>query len=81
MPLYEVVALEKFVCRTGYIVQADSAEEAVRLCKSGKVSYYVKEVEEGNEDWIETVSVEKACDACARVAGNTTCDPASPAGV
>lgn len=58
MPTYRVEALEKFVVRTEYVVEADSPEQAEQLCKSGDVAYEDKTVEEGDEQWIETVSVE-----------------------
>ena len=58
MPVYRVEALEKSVVRTEYIVEADTPEQAEQLCKSGDVAYEDKTVEEGDEQWIETVSVE-----------------------
>lgn len=58
MPKYEVEALEKFFVRTTYFVEADSPEQAEQLCKSGNVSYDAKTIEEGDEEWIQTVSVE-----------------------
>jgi hypothetical protein len=59
MPNFRVEALEKFVVRTIYYVEAKSAKEAEKLCKSGKVAYEDKTVEEGDEEWLETVSVKK----------------------
>lgn len=58
MPRYEVEALEKFVVRTTFIVEADSPKQAEQLCKSGEVAYDDKAIEEGDEEWLETVSVE-----------------------
>ena len=58
MPKYRVEALEKFVVRTVYHVEADNPDEAEALCKSGDVAYDEKTIEEGDEEWIETVSVE-----------------------
>ena len=58
MTKYRVEALEKFVVRTVYHVEANSPDEAEALCKSGEVAYERKSVEEGDEEWIETVSVE-----------------------
>ena len=58
MPKYRVEALEKFVVRTVYHVEADDPAEAEALCKSGDAAYDDKAVEEGDEEWIETVSVE-----------------------
>ena len=59
MAEYRVEALEKFVVRTIYHVEADSPEEAEKLCKAGDVAYDDKTIEEGDEEWIETVSVEE----------------------
>ena len=61
MPRFRIEALEKFVVRTIYIVNADTPEQAEQLCKDGDVAYDEKAVEEGDEDWLETVSVEQ-CD-------------------
>ena len=61
MPKYRVEALEKFVVRTIYHVEANSPEQAEKLCKQGDVAYDDKSIEEGDEEWIEMVSVEK-CD-------------------
>ena len=63
MPAYRVEALEKFVVRTTYHVEAESAEQAVQRCKSGGVSYDEKKIEEGDEEWLETVSIEIVNDA------------------
>ena len=38
MPIYRVEALEKFVVRTEYIVEADTPEQAERICKAGDVA-------------------------------------------
>jgi hypothetical protein len=59
MPLYRVEALEKFVVRTFYHLEAADKEEAEALCKAGEVAYDDKIIEEGDEEWIETVSVEE----------------------
>ena len=59
MPKYRVEALEKFVVRTVYYVDAKSRKQAENLCRSGKVAYADKTIEEGDEEWLETVSVEK----------------------
>jgi hypothetical protein len=60
MPRYRVEALEKFVVRTFYHVEAAAnEEEAEALCKAGEVAYDDKIIEEGDEEWIETVSVEE----------------------
>ncbi len=59
MPTYRVEALEKFVVRTVYVVEARTPEQAERLCKSGAFAYEHKSIEEGDEEWLETVSVER----------------------
>ena len=58
MPIFRIEALEKFVVRTVYQVEADTPQQAEELCKSGEVGYDEKAIEEGDEDWLETVSVE-----------------------
>ena len=58
MPKYRIEALEKFVVRTVYHVNAGTPEEAEVICKSGDVAYDEKEIEEGNEEWLETVSIQ-----------------------
>jgi hypothetical protein len=57
---YRVEALEKFVVRTVYFVEAKSKNQAEAMCRDGKVSYDYKTIEEGDEEWIETVSVERS---------------------
>ncbi len=59
MPRFRVEALEKFVVRTFYHVEAANEEEAEALCEAGEVAYDDKAIEEGDEEWIETVSVEE----------------------
>jgi hypothetical protein len=59
MPQYRVEALEKFVVRTVYNVVAKNRKAAEVLCKMGQVAYDEKSIEEGDEEWIETVSVEE----------------------
>ena len=59
MPTYQVEALEKFVVRTVYHVDAADADEAELLCRSGKGAYDLTSIEEGDEEWLETVSVEE----------------------
>jgi 16S rRNA U516 pseudouridylate synthase RsuA-like enzyme len=61
MPKYRVEALEKFIVRTVYSVEAKSRKQAEALCKMNQVAYDGKTIEEGDEEWIETVSVEQ-CD-------------------
>lgn len=55
---YTVEALEKFVVRTIYRdVEANSPEEAEALVKSGQIPYDECHNEEGDEEWIETLSI------------------------
>ena len=58
MLVYRIEALEKFVVRTAYLVEADDPKQAEQLCRLGKVSYDEKSIEEGDEEWLETVSIE-----------------------
>lgn len=58
MNTYRVEALEKFVVRTVYYVEADSPQQAEKFCNDGKIAYETHRIEEGDEEWIETVSVE-----------------------
>jgi len=57
--MYRVDALEKFIVRTTYYVDAKSEEQAEELCKAGHVSYDRMTIEEGDEEWIETLGVEE----------------------
>jgi hypothetical protein len=59
MPKYRVEALEKFVVRTVYHVEADHPKLAEVKCQNGEVGYDQRTIEEGDEQWIETVSVEE----------------------
>jgi hypothetical protein len=65
MASYRVDALEKFAVRTTYWVEAAGAEEAEGLCRSGAVPYESHTIEEGDEEWIETLSVESTGDCHA----------------
>jgi putative aminopeptidase FrvX len=59
MPKYTVEALEKFVVKTTYVdVEAESVEEAEKLVKAGKVAYDSKEIQEGDEEYLETLSID-----------------------
>ena len=60
MPRYRVEALEKFVVRTVYLVDAPSPAKAENLCRNGQAAYDERQIEEGDEDWLETVSVAPA---------------------
>jgi hypothetical protein len=60
MPRYRVEALEKFVVRTEYVVEAANALLAESKCRAGEVAYDEKTIEEGDEEWLETVSIEEA---------------------
>jgi hypothetical protein len=57
VPRYRVEALEKFIVRTVYFITARSPKHAERLCQSGRVSYESQQIEEGDEEWLRTVSV------------------------
>jgi hypothetical protein len=59
MPKYRVEALEQFLVRTVYYVEASSPAEAEALCQSGDVAYEEKEITEDNDVWVETLSVEE----------------------
>jgi Uma2 family endonuclease len=59
---YRVEALEKFVVRTVYLVEADNAKQAEEYAKEGYDPYEKVTIEEGDEEWIETVSVEEGSD-------------------
>ena len=59
MPHYRVEALEKFIVRTVYVVEAHDAQAAETKCKAGEVAYDESSIEEGDEEWLETVSVER----------------------
>ena len=61
MPRFRVDALEKFVVRTIYYVEAKTPVEAEALCKSGNIAYQESAIQEGDEEWIETLSIEM-CD-------------------
>lgn len=57
MPRYRVEAIEKFTVRTVYFVATRSPNQAEKLCWSGRVAYEDQKIEEGDEEWIQTVSV------------------------
>jgi hypothetical protein len=59
MPTFRVEALEKFIVRTVYSVEAESPQDAERKCKADQVAYESVSIEEGDEEWIETVSIEE----------------------
>ena len=65
MARYRVEALEKFLVRTTYLVEAANADEAEQLCRSGGMPYESHAIEEGDEEWIETLSVESTGDCHA----------------
>jgi hypothetical protein len=58
VPRFRVEALEKFVVRTIYQVEAKTPDEAEALCKSGNIAYEESAIQEGGEEWIETLSME-----------------------
>lgn len=59
MKTFKVEALEKFYVKTTYFVEAKNAEEAEEACRSGEVAYDRSSIQEGDEEWIETCSVEE----------------------
>lgn len=59
MPRYWVEALEKFIVRTTYYVEATSAAEAEKISRAGDAAYERSWIEEGDEAWLETVSVDE----------------------
>ena len=59
MPTFRVEALEKFEVRTVYVVEANDPQQAEARCKSGAYAYDQASIQEGNEVWLETVSVER----------------------
>ena len=59
MPQYRVEALEKFIVRTVYIVEASDPQDSEAKCKAGEIAYDESSTEEGDEEWLETVSVER----------------------
>ena len=52
MPKFRVEALEKFLVRTVYHVEADTMDVAMELCRTGKVAYDEHVVEEGGDEWL-----------------------------
>lgn len=60
MPRYRVEALEKFIVRTEYVVEAANSQQAEAKCRAGEVAYDTSSIEEGDEVWLETVSIEEA---------------------
>ena len=58
MPTFRVEALERFIVRTVYHVEAKDEAEAAQRCQSGDVAYEHSTIEEGDEEWLETVSVD-----------------------
>ncbi len=57
--IYHVTALEKFLVQTEYEVEAESAEQAEKLCRSGEIAYDGHSIVEGDDEWIVTLSVEE----------------------
>jgi hypothetical protein len=56
---YKVVAIEKLLVKTVYEVEASCPLDAENLCITGQVGYYQHSIEEGDDEWIKTVFVEK----------------------
>ena len=59
MPRYCVTALEKFLVTTTYTVDAADRKEAERLCRDGEAAHEKASIEEGDEEWIKTTSIER----------------------
>jgi hypothetical protein len=55
-----VEALEKFVVRTVYHVEAANKQEAEQRCNAGDIPYDEYEIEEYDDEWIETLSVDES---------------------
>lgn len=53
-----VEALEKFTVRTFYFIEAETPEDAEQQARNGH-PYTSHTIEEGGEEWLETVSVEE----------------------
>ena len=60
MTRYRVEALEKFLVRTTYFVDADNPDKAEQSCRDGKVPYESHRIAEGDDEWVETLAVEMA---------------------
>jgi hypothetical protein len=73
MPTFRIKALEKFLVRTTYYVEAQSEKEAEILCKEGNVAYEDSETQEGDDEWIETLEVEEDENAAPEAAGVVLC--------
>jgi len=58
MPHYEITTLEKFIVKCVYRLEADDSQEAIEAIKDGGVAYDEKEIQEGDEESIEVVSVQ-----------------------
>ena len=56
--VFEVEAIERFRVRTTYRVTATTAAEAEALCRSGDVAYESCSIEEGDDEWVETLSID-----------------------
>jgi len=69
MPNYRVEALEKFIVRTVYFVEAPSRKDAEALCRKGNAAYDEHQIEEGDEVWLKTVSVRKTAPAVRQRGG------------
>jgi hypothetical protein len=60
MPEFRVAAREKFIVQTVYHVQAETPDEAVRLCQGRHVAFHQSETQKRDEEWLEMLSVEPA---------------------
>lgn len=60
MPRFKITALEKFIVKTEYEVEADDRETALSMCQAGEVGYDKAEIQEGDEEWLEHVEIEES---------------------
>jgi hypothetical protein len=55
---FRVDAIEMFMVRTVYFARAHDRRHAEHLCRQGHIAYHTSETLEGNEQWVDTKSVE-----------------------
>ncbi len=56
--LYRVECLERFLCRTVYMIEASGKAEAEAEVIAGRVAYESMKVEEGDDEFVNFVSAE-----------------------
>ena len=62
MAQFRVEAIEKFEVKTVYYVDAETAEEAEEMCKSGSEPYLHFENLGNDDEWVETLEVREMTD-------------------